>query len=178
MRQLTNDPAQEFHPHWSPDGTRVVFQSGRSGTDEIYVLSKDKGEPSGETPVQLTFDEQGHDPRWSPDGRLIAYWRSAGGVSVVPSGGGHPRRLTDFGRRPMWSKDSEAVYFRVHPRDDRAGIWSVSLSGGEPKRLVRFDDPMRPPLYLEWSADGETFFFTLTEFEADVWVMELENSER
>ena len=28
----------------------------------------------------------------------------------------------------------------------------------------------------EWSADGENFYFTLTEFESDVWVMELESS--
>ena len=50
--------------------------------------------------------------------------------------------------------------------------------GGEPKLLVRFDDPTRPPTRPEWSSDGEDFYFTLTEFEADVWVMELEDSTK
>ena len=175
-RQLTNDPEQEFYPHWSPDGTRVVFHSGRRGAPEIYVLSKDKGELSGETPVQVTFDG-GAQPRWSPDGRLIAYV-SDSGVSVIPSEGGKPRPLTDFGSFPMWSKDSRTIHFREPPPYERAGIWSVSLSGGEPRPLVRFDDPTRVPARGEWSSDGEHFYFTLTEYEADVWVMELEDSTK
>ena len=176
VRQLTNDPAQEFYPHWSPDGTRVVYQSYGSGRSGIYVLSKDRGELSGEMPVQLTFDE-GIAARWSPDGRLIAYG-SDRGMSVIASDGGHPRRLTDFGNRPMWSRDSQTIYFRESPPDERVGIWSVSVSGGEPQRLVRFDDPTRQPYFPEWSSDGEDFYFTLTEFEADVWVMEIEDSTK
>jgi Tol biopolymer transport system component len=168
-RQITNHPAHEFYPHWSPDGTRLVFQSGRTGVPEIYVVSKDKGELSGEVPVQLTFDGWAIAARWSPDGRLIAY-EGGSGVSVIPSDGGPLRRLTDFGGRPMWSKDSQTIHFTVGGHDERAGIWSVSLSGGEPRRLVRFDDPTRE-FYFDWSSDGEHFYFMLTEFEADVWVM-------
>ena len=40
--------------------------------------------------------------------------------------------------------------------------------------LVRFDDPNRVPLGREWSTDSEHFYLTLTEYESDVWVMELE----
>jgi hypothetical protein len=50
--------------------------------------------------------------------------------------------------------------------------------GGEPKLLVRFDDPTRPPTRPEWSRDGEDFYFALAEFEADVWVMEIEDSTK
>ncbi len=175
-RQITNHPAHEFYPHWSPDGTKLVFQSGRTGAREIYMVSKDKGELSGETPVQLTFDGWAIVARFSPDGRLIAY-EGGSGVSVIPSEGGPPRLLTDFGGRPIWSKDGKTIHFIVSGHDERAGIWSVSFSGGKPNRLVRFDDPLRE-FYFDWSGDGEHFYFILTEFEADVWVMELEDSKR
>ena len=175
-RQLTNDLAQERYPHWSPDGSKVVFQSGRGGSVGIYVVSQDGGELAGETPKRLA---PGLLARWSPDGRLIAYTAGAypgEGISVISPDGGEPRVLTEFGHGPMWSRDGDTIFFRVPATDERAGIWSVPLSGGEPELLVRYDDPSRLPLRGEWSADGESFYFTLTEFESDVWVMELESS--
>jgi Tol biopolymer transport system component len=165
------------YPHWSPEGTKIVFQSHGSGANGIYVLSKDRGELSGELRVQVTFNG-GANPRWSPDGLFVTYGAATGGVSVVPSQREEPRPLTDFGDWPMWSQDSRTIYFRQNPPLERAGIWSVSVSGGKPKLLVRFDDPTRLPLRWEWSSDGMHFYFTLTENEADVWVMELEDSKR
>jgi hypothetical protein len=65
------------------------------------------------------------------------------------------------------------VYFIVGGDDERAGMWSVPLSGGKPEQLVRFDDPLRE-FYFDWSGDGGQFYFMLAEFESDVWVMELD----
>ena len=55
---------------------------------------------------------------------------------------------------------------------------SVPASGGEPKLLVTFDDPSRPSVRYEFATDGERFFFTLAEYESDVWVMELTEGGR
>jgi Tol biopolymer transport system component len=57
-------------PQWSPDGTRIVFESRRDGGDsEIYVMNADA---TGQT--RLT-DSPGIDrqPTWSPDGTMIAF---------------------------------------------------------------------------------------------------------
>ncbi len=95
---------------------------------------------------------------------------------MIPPEGGEPRQLSEFGVRPKWSRDGQMIFFRVTAPYERAGIWSVPLSGGEPELLVHYDDPSRVPIRGEWSTDGESFYFTLTEFESDVWVMELESS--
>lgn len=94
---------------------------------------------------------------------------------MIPSDGGPARSLTNFGSRPLWSKDGKTIHFLVGGLDERAGIWAVPASEGEPTHLVRFDDPTRE-FYFDWSGDGESFYFMLAEFEADVWVMELEDS--
>ena len=57
---LTNSTRADFHPVWSPDGTRLAFVSARVGNSAIYVMNAD-----GTDPVRLTrsggFLES---PRW------------------------------------------------------------------------------------------------------------------
>jgi WD40 repeat protein len=79
VTQLTDNRFIDTSPAWSPDGTRIAFNSDRDGDSEIYVMDAD-----GSDVLQLTFndglDPLPHDegPAWSPDGRLIAYTRAVG----------------------------------------------------------------------------------------------------
>ena len=67
---LTNHPAEDSAPAWSPDGEWLAFLSDRSGKDEIYVVNV-----AGTGLVQLTSAPhlRWHGPlSWSSDGRTIA----------------------------------------------------------------------------------------------------------
>ena len=46
---LTDNPARDIIPSWSPDGTMIAFSSDRSGNDEIYVMNAD-----GSNQINLT----------------------------------------------------------------------------------------------------------------------------
>ena len=46
---VTNDPSEDWDGAYSPDGTRIVFESTRDGDYEIYKMKKD-----GSSVVQLT----------------------------------------------------------------------------------------------------------------------------
>jgi eukaryotic-like serine/threonine-protein kinase len=60
----------DLEPQFSPDGTKIVFSSARSGNFEIWVSDHE-----GRNPVQLTSSNgpQLGSPRWSPDSRRIAF---------------------------------------------------------------------------------------------------------
>ena len=38
---LTNDPADDHDPVWSPDGTKIAFASDRDGYAQLYVMNAD-----------------------------------------------------------------------------------------------------------------------------------------
>jgi len=79
---------RQTSPNYSPDGTRIAFQSDRTGKNEIWVSDSD-----GSNAIQLSsfgFATTGT-PRWSPDGKSIAFDSRLGGESniylVDPVGG-------------------------------------------------------------------------------------------
>jgi hypothetical protein len=72
---LTNNPAHDWGPSWSPDGRRIAFYSDRDGNWEIYVMNADG---SGQTNLTNNpADDWG--PSWSPDGRRIAFFSDRDG---------------------------------------------------------------------------------------------------
>ena len=60
--RLTDSPAQDNNPQWSPDGTQILFNSDRNGTHDIFVMNGDGGDEAlvYGTPA-LEFD-----PAWCP----------------------------------------------------------------------------------------------------------------
>ena len=58
--QLTHDAGRNESPSWSGDGRRLVFQSTRAGTRQIWTMLAD-----GTNPKQLTSAGQNWNPNWS-----------------------------------------------------------------------------------------------------------------
>jgi Tol biopolymer transport system component len=67
--RLTDNPAFDKEPAWSPDGNRIAFSSDRNGSFDVYVMSIGGilgG--SGGTWIQRLTDTPGDDvgPVWMP----------------------------------------------------------------------------------------------------------------
>jgi TolB protein len=58
--QLTHDGGRNDFPFWSPDGRHIVFQSSRSGSEQIWTMLAD-----GSNPKQLTTSGSNTQPNWS-----------------------------------------------------------------------------------------------------------------
>ena len=92
--RLTNNPARDTEPAFSPDGTKIAFVSRRDNNYEIYVMNTDG---SGQT--NLTNDSADDvNPTWSPDGTEIAFLSNRDGsvqVYVMNVDGSGQTRLTN-----------------------------------------------------------------------------------
>ena len=58
--QLTHDGGRNDFPCWSPDGRHIIFQSSRSGGEQIWTMLAD-----GSNQKQLTFTGSNSQPNWS-----------------------------------------------------------------------------------------------------------------
>lgn len=60
FRQLTHDAGRNDFPSWSPDGRHIVFQSNRTGSEQIWTMLAD-----GTHQQQLTKNGKNSMPNWS-----------------------------------------------------------------------------------------------------------------
>ena len=78
VRQLTHNDAQDWAPLWSPDGTRIAFDSDRYGSSDVnsaygpadVVVMNADGSGVRRLTHHDAYDSGGF---WSPDGTLIAF---------------------------------------------------------------------------------------------------------
>ena len=123
----------------------------------------------------------GADPAFAPDGSSIAYIWGGALHLVAPEGTG--RRVLvppeDPSVRPeptmpAWSPDSRTVFYMAYDDQRIGSLWSVSVEGGGPTRLVRFDDPNRPSLRRDFATDGARLYYAVAEPASDIYVVELD----
>ena len=79
--------ALNFHPEYSPDGSRIVFISDRSGQNNVWTMNADGSAPEA---VYLDRDTRFTDPTWSPDGTSVVAVR----IYPTPGRGWHRRFMT------------------------------------------------------------------------------------
>jgi Tol biopolymer transport system component len=107
-QQLTRDPADDFSPAWSPDGSEIAFHSFRNGTRDVFVMSADG------TRVQTVVASPRRQERqasWSPDGRSMNFSVMPDSVFVVARAGagwGSPRFFRK-GLLGAWSPDGKTI---------------------------------------------------------------------
>jgi Tol biopolymer transport system component len=171
-RKVVASTQMDVDPRFSPDGSRIVFGSNRTGSREIWTCDR-----SGANLIQLTsIGAVAGSPRWSPDGRHIAFDASPQGnwdIFVVDAQGGPPRQLTNYGgsdSRPSWSKDGRWIYFG----SDRGGspqIWKMSPDGTEPVQVTQ-----RGAFQPFESPDGRFLYFARAPGNS-VWRVPVEGGE-
>jgi TolB protein len=178
-RQLTHVGTKQAAgaPDWSPDGTKIVYESNQTGDYRIWVMNAD-----GSGQRRLTNDPGFMDlePAWSPDGRHIVFSRCTeqpGGtgcdLEVMTATGTGVRRLADdhwTWVRAEYSPDGRQIVVAADRGGFLSALWVMRSNGTGLHRITR---PSLEAFWPDWSPDGSRILFTdnCCQFGSNFWTV-------
>jgi Tol biopolymer transport system component len=175
--RLTDGPEEEQHPTFSPDGLRIAFHIQDAARAEVFVMSRESDGAEWGTPQLLTPGGGSH-PRWAPDGDRIVY-DMGNAIGVVTLEGEETLLLEgavagfDGIAKPDWSRDGRFIYFSGIAASGSQALYSIAAAGGQPRLLVRYDDPTKQVFIWGFSVGDGKVYLTVSEYESDIYVMDL-----
>jgi Tol biopolymer transport system component len=159
-RNLTQSPAEDCAPAWSPDGSLIAFASDDNSLPALWVMA-----PDGSGRRQVTREVGGEYPSWSPDSRQLVFVvdtdhepaltqvRAGWDLYVIGVDGAGTRRLTSWTGNEKgadWSPTDDEIVFEAHATDrETPDLWIVSADGSGLRRLT-WHGGYAPT----WSPDG------------------------
>jgi eukaryotic-like serine/threonine-protein kinase len=156
--RFTFDPGNDIYPVWSPDGTRVVFASDRTG-GQFNLFQKPANGAADEELLAKSLDPMAAPYSWSPDGRYIVFRSGTTSTSILSLAG-------DRKAQPLLSSDSSVqVYAQVSP-DGRWIAYSSNESGINQVYVRSFPVPggkwqisQDGGTFARWRGDGKELFY-------------------
>lgn len=158
VTRITNNTDDDDWPAYAPDGKKLVFESGRDGNTQIYVMDID-----GKNPQRLSnnhFTER--HPAWSPDGGEIMFLSNRDGnqeIYKMKTGGSEQTRLTtnpfnEF--NPQWSPDGKRILYYYEKGDNKDQLYIADQDG---HNVTHVSSDSTHNYYPSWLPDGKTTIY-------------------
>jgi Tol biopolymer transport system component len=158
LRQLTETPDWESSPAWSPEGSNIAFVRDGQG---VFTLSQLGG-------AERQVSASGTHVAWASDSSSVLIRDREGdagpfAIYQVFLDTLERRRLT---QAPVgagdWrfevSPDGRTLAFIRYEREGIADLYTVSMQGGEPRRLSNWNAALTG---LSWTADGREIVYSV-----------------
>jgi Tol biopolymer transport system component len=160
LRQLTATPESESSPAWSPDGHSIAFVRNGGG---VFTISQLGG-------VERQVSASGTHVAWAGDSKSVLIRdreRDTGPFGI------HQVFLDTLDRRQLTqapvgagdyrfevSPDGKTLAFIRYEKVGIADVFTVPMSGGEPRRISNWNDAMYG---LSWTPDGQEIVYDVDE---------------
>ncbi len=175
-KAITQGAAIDRTPTFSPDGSRIVYMSDRSGFENIWTIGADGSDPRMITDETINVLAN---PTWTPDGEYIAAanmvntyaTQQQSEIRLYHASGGNGTTLVEVPsnkrdvQEPEFSRDGKKLYYTkrlehhhivVVANHVNYGILQRDLETGKTIELIKgFGGALSPQI----SPDGETLAF-------------------
>ena len=176
LSDIDESPAGEDYPRWSPDGTRIVFETTSTSNPPritLWTIGYEGGEP---TKLVENIGFRGGTPDWSPDGRCIAFAGAPDAATPQTSDlwrvceGEAPERLLDTPglneQEAVWHPDGTRLAYvarTIAPEDTTSGwqLFELTLDGGSTRPLFELPEGASAR-FPRWSHDGSQLAFIVS----------------
>lgn len=190
-RQLTSGGSYNTLPVWSPDGSKIAFNSDREGSLDIFVVDSKGGVPKrltthsgNETP--LAFKDNSHVVFSTADmpASTAAQAAFSQQVYTVDLNGGRPEMMISLTMPALsFNRDGRVLYqdrkgveniWRKHERSSgTADIWL--LDNGKHTKLTDFNGHDMNPV---WANDGQFYFISEEDGTLNVYKRSVDGSQK
>ena len=147
LTRITDDPAIDTEPCFTPDGQSLYFTSDRSGRPQVYRIGLGGGRPQ-----RVTFEgNYNARPRVSPDGSQLAVVTQDQGayrIAAVDTASGRSRVLTSgrLDEGPSFAPNGQTIVFAARERGHGV-LQTVAVDSGVTGRISAASGDVREPAW-------------------------------
>lgn len=163
--RLTAHPANEYAPHFSPDGKWIAYSGAYDGNTDVYIVPTEGGQPR-----RLTFHPSVDVVTgWSPDGQRVLFTsgrevdnsRSGQLYEVSIDGGYEKKVMKAVAVEGTWSADGKRLAYRPtimayafgsgwrqHRGGDTPPIWIIDPVGKTLEKIPHVNASDSNPMWM------------------------------
>jgi dipeptidyl aminopeptidase/acylaminoacyl peptidase len=157
LSRFTSHPANDIQAIWSPDSSRILFSSNRSGSYQLYEKST-----LGALEEKVVLPIQSPPLDWSRDGRFLLFQtrdpNTGSDIWVLPFGAEqkpYPVVQSEFEERQgQFSPDGKWITYES-TESGRSEVYVQPFQGPGTRSLISINGGAQP----RWRADGRELFF-------------------
>ncbi len=179
-RQITSSGKADTHARWSPDGSRILFQSNRGGSSQLYLLDLKNG---GEAKQLTTISTGAETGIWSPDGSHVAFvsavYPEFSELPFAESDKKNAEKDEAIEKNPVKAKTFTKLFYRhwdSYVGDKRQHLFVITVDGSDCRDVTPGDRDAYPTSTtfsvgddFTFTPDSKHLLFTAVPEKGEAW---------
>jgi dipeptidyl aminopeptidase/acylaminoacyl peptidase len=174
-KKISDDPAGQDRPRFSPDGKRLIYTSAKDGSSQIWIADFDADGGALSNAHKLTsISTEADGAIWAPDGKNILFLSTV--YPDCPDDACNKQRDDERAKSKVQASIFTRLFYRhwnSYTQFKRSHLFVIAAEGGTPRDITPGDHEV-PPFNLGGqdmyaiSPDGQEVAYTSNHDEVEV----------